>query len=64
MLPSSLLARYRSHKIHLRNTNDHVLDQRLDGPQACDVLSGTVPDCELDLVLLGGVELEVVSWNP
>lgn len=44
---------------HLRDTDDHVLDQRLDGPQACDVLSGTVPDRELDLVVLGGLDLGV-----
>lgn len=58
-LPS--LFRLRPSSAHLCNTDDHVLDQRLDGPQACNVLSGTVPDCELDLVVLGGLDLIVVS---
>lgn len=43
---------------HLCNTNDHVLNQRLDGPQASDVLSGTVPNSEDDLGRFGGFDLK------
>lgn len=44
----------------LCDTDDHVLDQGLDGPEAGNVLSGTVPDGELDFSLLGGVDLGLV----
>ena len=42
---------------YLGNTSDHVLNERLDGTQARNVLTGTVPDGEDDLVGLGGLDL-------
>jgi hypothetical protein len=42
---------------YLGDTGDHVLDERLDGPEACDMLAGTVPDGEDDLGVLGGLDL-------
>lgn len=34
---------------HLGDTSEHVADHRLDGTQASDVLTGSVPDSEDDL---------------
>ena len=44
----------------LGDTNDHVLDQRLDGPQASNVLAATVVDGEGDLGAGLGLDLELV----
>lgn len=38
----------------LSDTDDHVLDQALDGSQASNVLAAAVPDHELDFGALGG----------
>lgn len=42
---------------HLCDTGNHVLDQRLDSPQARNVLSGTVPYGKDDFGRLGGFDL-------
>ncbi len=38
---------------------DHILDERLDGAQACDVLATTLPDGKSDLGPLSFDELDV-----
>jgi hypothetical protein len=46
---------------HLCDTDDHVLDHRLDGSETGNVLSVSVPDSEDDLVGLWLLNLEVVG---
>lgn len=50
----------KSHLVEeaLGDTGDHVLDQRLDGSETSDVLSGTVPDSEDNLGALGSLNLQ------
>ena len=46
---------------HLCDTDDHVLDHRLDGSETGNVLSVSVPDSEDDLVGLWLLDLRVGS---
>ena len=43
---------------HLCHPGDHVLDHGFDGPEAGDVLARTVPHCEDNFGLFGGLDLE------
>jgi hypothetical protein len=42
----------------LCDTNDQVVDERSDGPEGCDILSGAMVEFDVDDILLGVGEVD------